>query len=176
MTWPTKDDDCTSSNDPQPTQSQQMSTSLDEADEDDEESLKPEPFDDDEPEMCLPLRMILVPTEEELNSSQMTPSSSFKSFSLQANYPDLKDLNNMKQMPATPFKSDFNANGSRAALDKQQQQLHPTAVAVGFDTEKQSNDPKWAAADPDFNYSFDMPDSLPSPPNSPGFQRQRLQP
>ena len=172
MTWPTKDDDCSSSNDPQPTQSQQMSTSLDEAD-DDEESLKPEPFDDDEPEMCLPLRMILVPTEEELNSSQMTPSSSFKSFSLQANYPDLKDLNNMKQMPATPFKSDFNANGSRAALDKQQQ-LHPTVV-VGFDTEKQSNDPKWAAADPDFNYSFDMPESLPSP-NSPGFQRQRLQP
>jgi hypothetical protein len=160
MTWPTKDDD-SSSNDSPPTQSQRLPTS---SVEDDEKLLEPEGFDD-EPEVCIPLRMILIPTEEELNSSQMTPSSSFKSFNLHANHPNLRDL----EQP-TPFKSDFNADGSRAQFEKsrgEQEQL-PT----GFDTGKQSHDPKWTA-DPNFNYSFDMPDS--SPPNSPDFRRKQLQ-
>lgn len=162
MTWPTKDEDSSSEYSP-PTQSLQLSApNVDE--EDDEQLLKRERFDD-EPKMCIPLRMILIPTEEELNSSQITPSSSFKSFSLLANYPDVKDL----ETP-TPFKSDFNGDGSGAAGKSQQQ------LPLGFDAEKQSNDPKWAADPDDLNYSFDIPESPPSPPNSPGFQRKRLQP
>lgn len=160
MTWPTNDDDSSLEDSP-PAQSQLLT------DEKEELSLELEQFDD-EPEMCIPLRMILIPTEEELNSSQITPSSSFRNFTLHANNQDLRHLDDMEH--PTPFKSDFDADESRAQLDENQEQLR-----TGFDTEKQSNDPEWAA-DEDFNYSFDMPQSLPSPPNSPEFQRKRLQP
>lgn len=164
MTWPTKDDDSSSEDSP-PTQNQLFSTNVTHGKE--ERPLELEQFDD-EPEVCIPLRMILIPTEEELNLSQITPSSSYRNFSLHANHQSLRDRDDVEQ--PTTFESDFDADENRAQLNERQEQM-PT----GFETEKQSNAPEWAT-DEDFNYSLDMPPSLLSPPNSPEFQRKRLQP
>lgn len=147
-TWPTKDDDPSPVAEKQPPQSQQLSHSLS-----DSEEVQCLERSDDEPAMFVPLRLILVPSEQEKSRyPQNTPPSP-------RHYPDMRGSTNMaKQLENR--KEQFNLK-----------EVLPLSKDHQPENSKPSNDPQWA--DQDFSKSLYLARSLPSPPESPQTRRKQ---